>query len=86
MLREPRREAYTIWTATAPEAVFTVWVPLARRSGFPDGAGDGRPVMIGGMGTSADAGDAPAAPGRTPYLPEPTGPCPAGTTSARPGR
>jgi len=37
--------------------------------------------MIGGMGTSADAGDAPAAPGRTPYLPEPTGPCPVGTTS-----
>ncbi len=34
--------------------------------------------MIGGMGTSADAG---AAQGRTPYLPEPTGPCPAGTTS-----
>ena len=33
------------------------------------------------MGTSADAGDAPGAPGRTPYLPEPTGPCPAGITS-----
>ena len=24
MLREPRREEYTIWTAIAPEAVFTV--------------------------------------------------------------
>ena len=37
--------------------------------------------MIGGMGTFADAGDASVAPGHTPYLPEPTGPCPAGTTS-----
>ena len=37
--------------------------------------------MIGGMGTSADAGEAPVAQGHTPYLPEPTGPCPAGTTS-----
>ena len=37
--------------------------------------------MMGGMGTFADAGDAPAAPGHTPSLPEPTGPCPAGTTS-----
>ena len=37
--------------------------------------------MIGGMGTSADAGEAPAAPGHTPYLPEPTGPYPVGTTS-----
>jgi dienelactone hydrolase len=37
--------------------------------------------MIGGMGTFADAGDGSAAPGRTPYLPEPTGPCPAGTTA-----
>jgi hypothetical protein len=37
--------------------------------------------MIGGMGTSADAGDAPAGQGHTPYLPEPTGPCPVGTTS-----
>ena len=37
--------------------------------------------MMGGMGTSADAGDAPAGPGRTPYLPEPTGPGPVGTTS-----
>jgi dienelactone hydrolase len=37
--------------------------------------------MIGGMGTSADAGDTPAGQGRTPYLPEPTGPCPVGTTS-----
>ena len=33
------------------------------------------------MGTSADAGDVPPALGHTPYLPEPTGPCPAGTTS-----
>jgi dienelactone hydrolase len=37
--------------------------------------------MIGAMGTSADAGDAPAGPGQTPYLPEPTGPSPVGTTS-----
>jgi dienelactone hydrolase len=37
--------------------------------------------MMGGMGTFADAGDAPTGPGHTPYLPEPTGPCLAGTTS-----
>ena len=37
--------------------------------------------MIGGMGASADAGDALAGPGYTPCLPEPTGPCPVGTTS-----
>ena len=37
--------------------------------------------MIGGMGPSADAGRAPVARGHAPYLPEPTGPCPAGTTS-----
>ena len=37
--------------------------------------------MIGGMGTSAGAGDAPAGQGHTPYLPEPTGPSPVGTTS-----
>jgi predicted dienelactone hydrolase len=37
--------------------------------------------MMGGMGTSADAGDAPARPGNTPYLPEPTGPYPVGITS-----
>ena len=37
--------------------------------------------MIGGMGTSADAGDSPAGQGHTPYLPEPTGPRPVGTTS-----
>src|SRR5271170_3840813 len=37
--------------------------------------------MMGGMGTSAGAGDAPAGPGHTPSLPEPTGPCPVGTTS-----
>jgi hypothetical protein len=37
--------------------------------------------MIGGMGTSAGAGDALAGQGHTPYLPEPTGPCPVGTTS-----
>ena len=35
----------------------------------------------GGVGTSADAGDAPAGPGRTLSLPELTGPCPVGTTS-----
>src|ERR1700729_2633375 len=38
-------------------------------------------VMIGGMGTSAHAGGAPAGQGHTPYLPEPTGPRPVGTTS-----
>ena len=37
--------------------------------------------MIGAMGTSADAGDAPTGQGHTPYLPEPTGPSPVGTTS-----
>jgi dienelactone hydrolase len=37
--------------------------------------------MMGGMGTSADAGDAPAGQGHTLYLPEPTGPGPVGTTS-----
>src|SRR5580704_10172313 len=37
--------------------------------------------MIGGMGTSASAADAPAGPGHTPYLPDPTGPCPVGTTA-----
>ena len=37
--------------------------------------------MMGGMGTSPDAGDAPRAPGHAPYLPEPTGPDPVGTTS-----
>ena len=37
--------------------------------------------MIGGMGASADAGDALAAQGPAPCLPEPTGPCPPGTTS-----
>ena len=35
----------------------------------------------GGMGASADAGHALAAQGRTPCLPEPTGPSPVGTTS-----
>ena len=34
--------------------------------------------MMGGMGSSADASDAP---GHEPYLPEPTGPSPVGTTS-----
>jgi dienelactone hydrolase len=33
------------------------------------------------MGTSADAGGARTGPGHTPCLPEPTGPCPVGTTS-----
>jgi predicted dienelactone hydrolase len=33
------------------------------------------------MGTPADAGDAQAAQGQPLYLPEPTGPCPVGTTS-----
>jgi predicted dienelactone hydrolase len=35
----------------------------------------------GGMGASTAAGDALAGPGHTPCLPEPTGPCPVGTTS-----
>jgi Platelet-activating factor acetylhydrolase, isoform II len=51
---------------------------LQPRSGL---AGQRPGVMIGGMGASADAGDAPLAPGQTPYLPEPTGSCPVGTTS-----
>ena len=54
---------------------------LQRRSGLSGWRGSGWPVMIGGMGTFADAGDASAGPGHTPYLPEPTGPCPVGTTS-----
>ena len=37
--------------------------------------------MMGGMGTSADAGDGAAARGHRVSLPEPTGPCPVGTTS-----
>jgi dienelactone hydrolase len=37
--------------------------------------------MMGGMETSADPGDAPLPPGHPPYLPEPTGPRPVGTTS-----
>ncbi len=37
--------------------------------------------MMDGMGTSANAGDAPAGPRHTPSLPGPTGPYPAGTTS-----
>ncbi len=36
---------------------------------------------MGGMGTSAGAGDVPAGRGPTPYLPEPTGRYPAGTAS-----
>jgi dienelactone hydrolase len=36
---------------------------------------------MGGMGTSADARDTPGWPGPAPCLPEPTGPCPVGTTS-----
>jgi dienelactone hydrolase len=38
-------------------------------------------MMMGGMETSTDAGDGPAGQGHTPYLPEPTGPSPVGTTS-----
>ena len=37
--------------------------------------------MMGGMATSAGAGDPPAGQGPAPYLPEPTGPHPVGTTS-----
>ena len=37
--------------------------------------------MMGGMGTSASAGDAPAGPRLTLYLPGPTGPYPVGATS-----
>jgi hypothetical protein len=36
MLREPRREEYTIWTAIAPEAVFTVRTYATRRDYEPD--------------------------------------------------
>jgi predicted dienelactone hydrolase len=36
---------------------------------------------MGGMGASAGAGDGPAGRGPMPYLPEPTGPYPAGTAS-----
>jgi dienelactone hydrolase len=36
---------------------------------------------MGGMGASADAGEVPTGRGPTPYLPEPTGPYPAGTAS-----
>ena len=36
---------------------------------------------MGGMGTSADADDVPTGRGPKPYLPEPTGPYPAGTAS-----
>jgi dienelactone hydrolase len=38
-------------------------------------------MIMGGMGTSADADDVPTGRGPTPYLPEPTGPYPAGTAS-----
>jgi hypothetical protein len=38
-------------------------------------------VMMGGMGISADGGDALAGQGHTLSLPEPTGPAPVGTTS-----
>ena len=38
-------------------------------------------MMMSSMGTAAAAGEEPAAPGHTPNLPEPTGPCPVGTTS-----
>ena len=38
-------------------------------------------MIMGGMGTPADAGDVPTGRGPTPYLPEPTGPYPAGTAS-----
>jgi dienelactone hydrolase len=38
-------------------------------------------VIMGGMGTSADADDVPTGRGPTPYLPEPTGPYPVGTAS-----
>ena len=54
---------------------------LQRRSGLSEWRGSGWSVMIGGMGTFADAGDASVAPGHTPCLPEPTGPYPAGTAS-----
>ena len=38
-------------------------------------------MIMGGMGTSAGASDPSAGQGPVPYLPEPTGPCPVGTTS-----
>jgi hypothetical protein len=34
MLRELRREAYSTFTATAPEAVFIVWVPQLEGGAF----------------------------------------------------
>lgn len=37
--------------------------------------------MMGGMGSSAGAADGLAGQGHAPFLPEPTGPCPVGTTS-----
>ena len=38
-------------------------------------------MILGGMGTPADADDVPTRRGPTPYLPEPSGPYPAGTAS-----
>ena len=35
MLRDPRREDHTIWTATAPDAVFTVRTYATRRDYEP---------------------------------------------------
>jgi dienelactone hydrolase len=50
---------------------------------LPNGEDIGRSVMMGGMGTpaEADTGGAPLARRQTPSLPEPTGPHPVGTTS-----
>lgn len=54
--------------------------PLPSESRAYRVVGRRRPVMMGGMGTSADADDAPAGPGPALCRPAPTGPCPAGTT------
>ena len=63
----------------APQAANRPWPGYYGVADRP--LGSSLAVMMGGMGTSADAGDAPAGQGRTPSLPEPTGPCPVGTTS-----
>jgi hypothetical protein len=46
--------------------------PPGRDRGIPGPRPLGRPVMTGGMGTSADAGDTPPGHGAMPCLPEPT--------------
>lgn len=55
--------------------------PPGPKAGLSGWRGPGRPVMMGSMGAFADARDALAGRGRTPSLPEPTGPSPVGVTS-----